>query len=386
MFFIPDTVCGDVLAPTWHKTADGILESLGPDSWPEHKVGNFTYHLFPSGNYPGTARRKFEIFRFYMRRGFSLIRTHRYDAVMAYGWTLTGIAAFILKLAARVKLIIDVGAAAPHSYNKFGRYGTSRRTLALRVSKAVSDLVLYFVAGSADRVVLRDPNALSHYPRLKKVPASVIHGFVAVSQVPFTGRSEDYLLLVGAPWYVKGVDVLIRAFQQIQSEFPNCKLRLLGHYPDRHLLGELIAGNPRIEILTAVPNAQALAIIANCAVFVLASRTETQGRVLLEAMAAGKPVVGSRVDGIPHYIQDGVNGLLFECGNPDDLACKLRLLLASPDLRDKLGRAGYELARTRYNEISFGEQFRAMVALTVGRSGTQVRVVSESRLARGDSA
>ena len=51
-------------------------------------------------------------------------------------------------------------------------------------------------------------------------------------------------------------------------------------------------------------------MIANCSVVALASRTDAAPRVLFEAMAAGKPMVASRVGGIPYYVQDGVNELL----------------------------------------------------------------------------
>jgi glycosyltransferase involved in cell wall biosynthesis len=367
MYYIPEPICGDILCPTWDKDEQQVRQTLGPDSYPEHKVNNFTYHIHPTGLIPlGSARQKLDVFLFFLRHGLRLIRKNKYDCIMTYGWTLTGVAAWILKVASGAPLIVEIG-TAPHQYNRYGRFGVSKQTIGMRLGRGISDLLLNLIGGSAVRLQLRYPKQLDHYSRLHKKPASVIHGFVPVSQVPYTGRTEKYVLLVGAPWYLKGADVLIRAFQMVQPEFPDFHLRLLGYFPDPEPLEALAAGNPNIEILKPLPNAEVLQVIADCSVFVLASRTEAGGRVLLEAMAAGKPLLASDVDGNPVYVNDGVNGFLFESENAKDLADKLRKLLASPELRKDLGDTGYHLTRTKYSEASFGEQFRTMAALAVGR-------------------
>jgi glycosyltransferase involved in cell wall biosynthesis len=82
-------------------------------------------------------------------------------------------------------------------------------------------------------------------------------------------------------------------------------------------------------------------------------------------MAAAKPLIASDVDGNPYYVQDRVNGLIFRCGDPDDLAAKLRVILSSPELRRKFGGTGREIAMSKYVESSFGQQFAEMVRLTL---------------------
>jgi glycosyltransferase involved in cell wall biosynthesis len=74
------------------------------------------------------------------------------------------------------------------------------------------------------------------------------------------------------------------------------------------------------------------------------------GRVLIETMAAGKPRIGSNVDGIPTVINNGVDGLLVESENIDDLANKLEMLMSNPDLRYKLGKAGEIRAKKEFTE------------------------------------
>jgi FkbM family methyltransferase len=73
---------------------------------------------------------------------------------------------------------------------------------------------------------------------------------------------------------------------------------------------------------------------------------EALGRTAVEAMAAGRPVVASRLGGLPFTVIDGATGLLCEPGDADDLARKLELLLDDPGLRERLGQAG----RRRFDE------------------------------------
>ncbi len=87
-----------------------------------------------------------------------------------------------------------------------------------------------------------------------------------------------------------------------------------------------------------------------CAILVLPSRSEAMGRVLVEAMAAEKPRIGSRIDGIPTVINDGVDGYLVEPGNVADLAEKLDRLMRDPGLRRAMGLAGKARIPTEFAE------------------------------------
>ncbi len=79
-------------------------------------------------------------------------------------------------------------------------------------------------------------------------------------------------------------------------------------------------------------------------IFVLPSLNEGMGRVVVEAMAAGKPVIASRVGGIPDLVKHGVNGLLVAPASPRELAHAIEKLLEDPELRARMGRNGRVLA------------------------------------------
>jgi glycosyltransferase involved in cell wall biosynthesis len=219
---------------------------------------------------------------------------------------------------------------------------------------------------------------LSHVDRLKllfphqadvlgaaELPQSIFSDFVAVSSI---GRGIDgkYLLLLGYPWQLKGVDLLIRAFRAVADEFPGYRLKVVGHCPDRRPFELLREGDERIEFHPGVVYARALALIADCTCFVLPSRTEGMPRVLIEAMAAGKPILASRVGGIPFYIEDGQTGLLFDSEDEEQLAACLRRVLASETLRARLGEQGRAYVLSHLTERCYAEQYEAMLRRTLG--------------------
>jgi len=73
---------------------------------------------------------------------------------------------------------------------------------------------------------------------------------------------------------------------------------------------------------------------------------EALGRSAVEAMGVGRPVIASRIGGLPFTVADGATGLLFEPGNVDDLAAKIETLLDDPALRERMGQA----ARKRFEQ------------------------------------
>jgi glycosyltransferase involved in cell wall biosynthesis len=224
------------------------------------------------------------------------------------------------------------------------------------VKRFLANQLLVLTGTFADCLKLLYPRQLQKYPCLDHKDAAVFHDFVPVHAMRTEDAEPDedrFILLAGHPWYRKGVDVLIRAFRSIAHQFPNDKLKLLGYFPDREYLDRLADGCGQIEFLPPLPNELALKMIGACSVYVLASRSEAMGRVLLEAMAARKPILASAVDGVPHYIDDQETGLLFQSENVAELAEKLTSLLRDPVLQARLGKSGYEKVFAKYDERAY---------------------------------
>lgn len=147
-------------------------------------------------------------------------------------------------------------------------------------------------------------------------------------------RARPYVLGIGRFVPQKGFDVLIEAFSRIADEHPEVDLLLAGEGPEREALegqARRTTVADRIVFLGGVPAHRAFSLFRGALGFVLSSRHEPQGIVVVEAMAAGAPVVATRVGGVPETVRDGENGLLVEGDDADSMAKGLRELLQDPE-------------------------------------------------------
>ncbi|TWB41130.1 glycosyltransferase [Nitrospirillum pindoramense] len=145
---------------------------------------------------------------------------------------------------------------------------------------------------------------------------------------------------------VKGAEYLIRAFARLAPRHPGTHLDIIGDGPLRQSLQQLagtLGVGERVRFLGALPHAEVLARMRRAAMLVLPSvrtgsgRVEGLGMVVLEAAAAGVPVVGSRIGGIPEAVIDGQTGLLAPERDAEALARHMDALLSDRDLRQRMG-------------------------------------------------
>jgi glycosyltransferase involved in cell wall biosynthesis len=125
---------------------------------------------------------------------------------------------------------------------------------------------------------------------------------------------------------------------------PETRLALVGDGPHRETLRQHFAGMP-VHLAGFLQGEELAAAYASSDVFVMPSRTETLGLVVLEAMSSGLPVVGARAGGIPEMIEDGVTGRLFDTEN--EAAEAIRSYLNCPKTRRAAGAAARAHAADR---------------------------------------
>jgi glycosyltransferase involved in cell wall biosynthesis len=146
----------------------------------------------------------------------------------------------------------------------------------------------------------------------------------------------------------KRPDLAIEAVRLLKDSHPHLELQLVGDGPDRAAIEALArdaGGAVRLlGMRTDIPE-----LLAEAAIFLLASDYEGAPLSILEAMAAGAPVVASRVAGVPELVVDGVTGVLADPQDAGALATALDSLLRDPVRAAALGRAGRERARTHYS-------------------------------------
>ena len=148
------------------------------------------------------------------------------------------------------------------------------------------------------------------------------------------------VLFAGSLVAHKGVAVLLEAFEALQRTNLDVELWLVGDGPDHAELAARIETEEfsRIRLCGAQPKERLWAFYRAATVVVVPSLwLENAPLVALEAMACGKPIVASRVGGLPELVEDGRTGWLFERGNAKDLCAKLCAALASPALCTKFG-------------------------------------------------
>jgi glycosyltransferase involved in cell wall biosynthesis len=121
----------------------------------------------------------------------------------------------------------------------------------------------------------------------------------------------------------------------------------------------------RVRFTGSVPNNRVPAILAEADVVVLPSYSEGLPLVLVEAMAAGLPCIGTRVGGIPEVIIDGYNGILVDPGSPAQIANALGLLVSNEEFRASLARAARDSVETKYdikrNSLALIELYREVI-------------------------
>jgi glycosyltransferase involved in cell wall biosynthesis len=153
------------------------------------------------------------------------------------------------------------------------------------------------------------------------------------------------ILVTGRLGYEKHAEEVIAAFARFAPAHPGWRLRVLGEGPAAPYLHALVAREGLGELVTFrgfISRTDLLAEYAHADIFATASTIETQGLVVLEAMASGTPVVGVRALAVPEMAHDGVHGIMVE---PHDTAAFARALatLADDDaLRERLGRAAVD--------------------------------------------
>jgi len=148
---------------------------------------------------------------------------------------------------------------------------------------------------------------------------------------------------------VKNHELLLRAWKQVLERSPAAVLLVVGNgsqEPRLRAQAESLGLGDAVRFLgfrLDIPE-----ILQALDVFVLSSRSEGLSLTLLEAEAAGLPIVATRVGGNPEVVRDGESGILVPSGEPEPLAEALARLLQDPKLRARMGEAGRVLYRQQF--------------------------------------
>ncbi|HEX8264218.1 MAG TPA: glycosyltransferase family 4 protein [Pyrinomonadaceae bacterium] len=176
------------------------------------------------------------------------------------------------------------------------------------------------------------------------------------------GGDAVRLLFVGAVGKLKGEKDLIKALALLRDNKPNLKISFLGYgaenlkdYCEKFEIGNLV------EYLGAVPMNERIEFFRRSDIFVLPTYAEAMPMSVIEAMAAGLPVISTRVGGIPELIEDGVDGILFAPGDVGALAEKISFLLNNKDTRIRIGKKAKQKAREQMDFRVYVNKLRTLL-------------------------
>jgi len=296
-----------------------------------------------------------------------VIRDHSIDIVHAYDypWAQGFVAAYLAKKYKKKYVQTVFGEVVPHRdelihhdelgerFKGFSRHVLSQSDLILSVSKHCAQEVGYVGLDPEQvKVTYYGIDTNRFHPDVDARPIRSEHRLDGKRVVLFLGQVRSR----------KGPQVLLEAAPAILRRVPNTVFLIVG--PDFGIAEILLARAKELGIsskfllLGPKPDEMLPGFFAACDVFVFPSCTpiECLGLSMVQAMACGKPVVGSNINGIPEVIVDGSTGFLVGVNNSGELAEKVSLLLEDSVLHTRMGKLGRQRAIERFDRDRLARQ------------------------------
>jgi len=203
-----------------------------------------------------------------------------------------------------------------------------------------------------------------------------------ISLSSFVGRKEDgvraelglrtedpVVMTVSVLRERKGIDILLRAAVPLLRRIPSCRIVIVGDGPSRARLEKLAGGlGVRDAVVWTGFRRDIARLLSAADLFVLPTLGDAFPTAVIEAMAAGKPVVASNVGGVPEII-DEATGILVPPGDEAALAEAMVRALESSDWRQEAGRAGREKAAAEFSTEAWVERLLPLYRSAMGREG-----------------
>ena len=227
------------------------------------------------------------------------------------------------------------------------RFLKSINTYLLRQAMDEADRIVAFSQFSRELIVNGLGNACAN--RVEVIPPGIESSWFEVEQnkvIPaqllFWGRVEEE----------KGLTELFVALKTVAKKFPNVKLTLVGEgnrlQEYKSLVTDLGLSN-RVEFTGWLNNQEIQTLAAKCSIGIFPSRIESFGLSVVEAMAAGLPVIAARGGAVPENIKDGVTGTLVPVNNSDALAEAINKALKNPKYSETMAIAAKSAVKKKFS-------------------------------------
>jgi len=304
------------------------------------------------------AQALWQLLCIFRREKPALVHTHTSKAGV-----LGRVAAWI----ARVPVIVHT----PHGHVFYGHFGPVRSWLFLQIERLLSAITDRLIALTDSERQDHLDRSVGRKSRFAVVPSGIDRDKFGLARMrgpqkpDWFGCPADAIVAGSVGWLtdIKGHGYLIDAVALLKQDFPSLHLVIIGS-GDRHdvLLQQAALLGLRDAVHLLGHRGDIDVCLAGMDLFVLPSLNEGMGRALVEAMAAGLPVIASRVGGIPAVVSHEQTGLLVPPGDAGALADAMRCVLNQPDWAAALGRSASRSVDSRYGSASMVQSIESIFA------------------------
>ncbi len=294
------------------------------------------------------------------------VRTKRIDLISVEYPLGFALYFMVLRTLVRVKLVVGLHGDDVLSLEQLPAY----ERVVVRRGIRSADWVLAHSAslmGHAQRIVGGLKNQRSYLPY--GIDCERLRERANQSPLPLGLAKGTYILTVAKLYQRKGIDILLRAIQKVQPLLKGLRFLIVGNGPEEmklKRLAEELGISSCVVFAGDIPNPEIPSLFRDCRFFVLPSRSEPFGIVLLEAMTFGKAIIATRAGGIPEFVTEGVNGVLVSIEDPDALAAKLEEFICNDAYLERIGKNGLAVAENVYDYRVVIKQYEELYAQVVG--------------------
>ncbi|HEX9255014.1 MAG TPA: glycosyltransferase family 4 protein [Candidatus Angelobacter sp.] len=246
------------------------------------------------------------------------------------------------------------GTAALGIYNHLDRMVLKKFSALAAVSDAVAHRLLAFGVPTEKIKTIANGIDVTAFERAQPLPLLRAEGSTVVGVVARLDMQ-------------KGFEYLLRAACELCKMFSDLKIVIAGEGPDRSKIEDIIQQyGLQSSVVLAGQQSNMPAVYAAMDIFVLPSLNEGLPMTVLEAMAASKPVIATRVGAIPSVIKNGENGLLVNAKDSEGLQNAISILLSDPERRRRMGDQAYAWVSQNYTSEAMALKYRQMYEDVLG--------------------
>jgi len=328
------------------------IQVLSPDS--DKKIGNishaknyhFRYTLFryaprilqslfhrPGGLPAAVQNNKWKIMILplsLISMAIHILRYSKYAGLIHANWSLTAVVALFVRKIYHIPVIVtfrgsDISLGNSSYFAK----------LLIRISVKYCEQVICI--SKALKTILIDQYNCP-IEKISVIPNGISDEFINLS-IKQNFSSPVRLMFIGNLTKNKSVDVILKSLGNLKA--PDFLLTIIGSGPEESHLTKLsnnLGISSNVRFLGHLPPEEIPDLLQDSDIFVFSSKAEGRPNVILEAMAAGKPVIASNIQGINDLISDGNTGLLYTYGNTTELHSRIIEIIDNPELAHRLGQ------------------------------------------------